>query len=216
MPYFPFRRLAFGGRIYDATAGGNAVEYWSCSLSVSAVAFTTTLTAELAIAEPIIRTWFTSGNLAVSPTCSLEYVKYNAIGANGKQTTDPTVQVLLPASTRGGGSSSVMLPTFVSMRVSLDNQTRSRRAKGGFYLPRPASNVDVNGRWSSGITDIVADHTEAMLESLNSSLEGSVVIASGVDATNTVVTRLRIGRVPDVIRRRKNDLLESYVSRLLA
>lgn len=214
MAYYPHRRLSFGGTIRDDTTAGDPIEIWNCSVALTQVAFTTDLAEELALAEPLVEAFIVDGG-GIHGSVVLEYVKYNDVGADGAQVTDPTVEHLYTAPEPRSNVTSNAMPLQVSCRVSLDNGTRARRARGGFYVPRPALTLAADGRWASGSADSILAKAVAFLGGLNTALEGDVCVASGVDATNRIVNRIRVGRVPDTIRTRRNALLEGYSSSAL-
>lgn len=215
MAYFPFRRLVFGGSLMSATTGGTPLEIWACTISISAPAFTTAPEQQLGAATSAIQTWFTGSSCPSSATVQLEYVKYNGIASNGLQQTDPTNQTLFTTPVRGGGGAGTQNAMQTSCRISMDNGTRSRRARGGFYMPRPAATIAPDGRFAVANQTLWADGAKGLVDSLNAALDGVVVIASNADAANRTVTRVRVGRVPDTQRRRRNALLEEYTERVI-
>lgn len=217
MAFAPHVRVQFGGDVHDNYAGGNVIEEWTNTFSLdrdnatapSMPSLTTTVAG-------LVRTFFMAGGTGIWPGVKLKYVKVNQIDATGHQIDDPTHQVVYDDSSGGGGDSSIHLPLTTSLRVTLDDATRNRRAKGGFYLPRLGIPVGVDGRFSASTCAGIVTTTKTMMDAINALTGISLVIASKAGGTLIPVTRVRVGDVPDNISRRRDDLREVYSTATLA
>lgn len=197
------------GSIMDNNTAGSVMEEWS--ISMHAVQGGTDGPGDVitAIASEV-NTWFTSANARIAANVRLDEVQVNEIDATtGLQITDPTLFV--PFTSRGAGGASV-LPYSSSYRLSVDNGTRNRRARGGFYVPRPALEVDTNGRWNSSQRDAATLAARAMFDNFNNVSGITFGVYSRADQALYASTRLRVGDVIDNVSRRRNDLTENYSS----
>lgn len=204
-------RVVWGGNFYGADAGGTAIDEWSCSLSL-VTATDPDMDFLSGAVPPIMKSYHTNSGMTIGARAAIEYVKVNEWepGPPFHQITDPTKEVLYTSSNRGSVLSNTT-PPFVALKVSLDNGTRNRRTKGGFYVPMFSAALSQNGQYSSTITNSVRDTTIAMLGDLLVLAEVvSIGVWSRADGGTTAVTRVRVGSVPDVIRRRKNAIPEVY------
>jgi hypothetical protein len=123
----------------------------------------------------------------------------------------------------GGGSAAV--PFQLALVIGLKTAFAGPTGMGRIYLPCPASGVSKDGRQST--TTVAAELTPAVnaltqiRNALGSSLTGLVVASQGsaskgLPPANHTITGVRIGRVLDTQRRRRNALLEEYVTQALA
>lgn len=201
----------WGGTIWDNTEGGSAVEEWSNTVSFDGTL--PDLAASLADVKTAIQTWFTAATTRIHGTVSLDWVKLNQYDyVTGHQITDPTIMATnTPGSVRGGYSG-VTMPFGTSYRISLDNGTRNRRSRGGFYVPRTSALVENNGRFGTAQINSMVSSADTMLEALQTELGMTLVVWSRAEGLGFPVTRLRVGNVPDNISRRRNDLREIYTS----
>jgi hypothetical protein len=142
----------------------------------------------------------------------LTHVKVAPIGPDGKYTADPYIKDYnIPGAESGAGSS----PPQVSLAVSLVTDRRGPSGKGRFYLPLPAWGVDQN---SFLIQEQNANDSrgsaQTFLNALNNQpgidVLGMGVVVASTKGFNTPVTGVRVGRVLDTVRTRRNKLQEQY------
>jgi len=214
MPYAPHFRVILSGILGDPLAPSEIFSF------------------SIALDNP---TSIVQGPL-VDPNLLASCVNYFAragtrIGANAvltKVRVETLVQGALPGKTQQTGAADAMVnvpgnkpvgstlsdPFQICFVVSLNAATATRRAKGRYYLPAPTdmSLNAVTGRWGTfGVTEIVTS-SKQFVQDLNATANvGVVVVASSVDG-NHPVTSIRGGDVPDTQRRRRNALVESYVT----
>jgi hypothetical protein len=128
----------------------------------------------------------------------------------GLQITDPTV-ITMYTNQKGGGSGSQ--PVSTTYRISIDNSTRNANARGGFFPPRTRYNVQPDGRIAAETAQAMVTSAALLMTNLEL-LEGGLTevgVYSKADATVYTANRLRVGDVPDNIRRRRNRLRETYI-----
>lgn len=123
----------------------------------------------------------------------------------GKQVDAAQESVSLPGTDAG-----TMLPHECAVAVSTHAAAANRKDQGRFYLPPPS----------------VAQVTDGLLESTPRArlLAGSVILINDLqgsgftpviyhpDGTSDAIVQLRVGNVIDSQRRRRNKLIEAYVS----
>jgi len=158
----------------------------------------------------LVSTFHTDPHTGIDETESLDYVKASPIDlTTGHETADPVPQWTPLTATRGG-STETLLPFSSSVRVSIDDATRSRRAKGGFYIPRLSIAIQQTGRISTAAADLIVGSAGALLLGINTLAETQVGVYSRVGHSFTPSTRIRVGDVPDDISRRRNAMRETY------
>ena len=206
-------RVVWGGTIFNAVSGGSAIEIWSCSLSlmVSDTVEGASLSSMNESIAAYVKTFHQSANTGISSRVAIEYVRTNIYDVvSGIQITDPT-QGITYASSNRGGNSATNYPTFIALKVSLDNGTRNRRAKGGFYIPVFSLGTQPDGRMSAAVRDPVATQAKVMIDAINALVDVlGVVVWSRTGNEMHGVTRLRVGDTLDVVTRRKNAMRENY------
>lgn len=207
-------RVNWGGGIYDSTSAGSQLEIWSNTLHMVTPSSPDVETLGTVISG-MLTPWFSSIDTHISATVRLEFLKVNEIDAmTGLQITDPTNEISYLASNVRGGAAvdeSTEVPFTQALRVSMDNATRNPRARGGFFIPRPAIYSRHDGRWAATPFAQVANQTNVFLQDLQDMTDiVGLAVYSRVDHGAFGVTRVRYGNVPDNIRSRKNNLVVGY------
>lgn len=155
-------------------------------------------------------------------TSKLAWAKVAAIGADGAYLTDP-VFYNDATPTTGYGSAS-RLPNQISLGVSLwSGQTLGKGNYGRMYWPGLMASVETDGRWDASMGTALGANISAMLTAWAGEVSTVGVAAGqlsimtqGATPQNKSVEWVRIGRVPDTQRRRRNSLVESYVDTAVA
>lgn len=217
MAYSPHVKIQWGGIIVDSAAGAtfNEVEEWSCTMSAIRAGGGLSMDSLLAAASLRINTFHGSSDAQISPTCCLTFVKVNEVDAAGHYLPGATRQSLFTPPARGGGNTTTFHPLTTSAKVSLDDGTRNRRAKGGFFVPRVSMTIGLGGRYTDTAVTNLTNAAALLVNGLSSEAGVTIAVASKVDASLTPVTRLRVGNVPDNISRRRRDLVESYTTAVI-
>lgn len=210
------RLLTFGGTIYDnQNAGsGTPVDVWSNSIALASTEPGEPTQAECDACASIISAWFENASTGIAATAALEFVKLNTVDmVSGLQVTDPTVESVINPQKRGGSDNAN--PVTTCYRVSIDDSTRSRTHRGGFYPPRAGHAVGTNGRWSQTDTTNRLTQAQTMLQALNNLSWATVAIWSRKDNVLHPANRVRVSDVPDNMSSRKNALLPTRVFGLI-
>lgn len=155
-------------------------------------------------------------NTHISNGAVLTMVKFAQIGADGKYTKDP---VIFTVNQAGGVTSNqaFTLPQS-ALAISLGTARRGPTGRGRFYIPLPVLDVDAADgfRFNPNVALAIRDSAATLLNDVNNApgidyfgTEPEVVIASS-KGYNTRVTTVRVGRIVDTIRSRRNQLAEIY------
>ena len=129
-------------------------------------------------------------------------------------TTGKNVLQAVSSPALAGTGSGAALPPQTAICVSLRTALPTRAGRGRFFLPAPIVTVSSAGRIGSTARGQVLAAAEGMLNSLQSNLFPAVVYHRE-DFTTDIVTGVKVGDVFDTIRRRRDKLVEAYVSAAL-
>ena len=217
MAYSPHIRVTFGGTLDDAVTQ-LPTEIWACTVNViPAVGTPANFDSDgyLADVAPALGAWFSNSASYISSLALLTYVKANAIGANGHYASE-TQSHVFDYDLGARGDSGPKNPDIISICTTWDTAIkRGPGSHGRVFLPNPCYGTNTS------ITITPTDQANAVAagKALLTALAGTVpativypVVASGVNATNSLITGVRVGSVKDVQRRRKDALKETYVS----
>lgn len=102
-----------------------------------------------------------------------------------------------------------MLPHEVALAVTTLGASTNRKDRGRFYLPPPSVAQITNGRIGNTPKTRVANAAAILINSLQGA--GFTPVIKHPDMTSTAIVNVKVGDVPDVQRRRRNKLVESYV-----
>lgn len=163
------------------------------------------------LATPITTFWNTAG-IFMPTTHSLTFAKLAPIGIDGHYPPGEVAYEHVFAADPGPGGGPVY-PAAVALCVSLMTAApRGRGHAGRFYLPGPASAMTPDGRHSAGIPPAINAAVRTLILAINGAASvGTVgVITSLGSGTSRVVTAIRTGVRPDIIRRRSRQQLEDY------
>jgi hypothetical protein len=180
------------------------------------------------------QTFFTTAQNSFSSNYKTTQVKCALIDTGGDTNVDEIDYYDYPTAISGGGSSAASPPQVtLSATLTSDNQ-RGLASKGRMYLPGINQAVDgATGKLASTFVTTLANNFKTFLDAVNTGtgVSGKLVLASKGHKTDQLdaeqqpiylggitawVTGCRIGDVYDTQRRRRNDLIEAYQSRVLA
>jgi len=152
---------------------------------------------------------------AFAPT--VDYVRVTVRDINASGVTDrvasagPLVPIL-------GTAEGLSLPSECAEVVSLISDHAGGRGRGRMYLPAlAASQLGTAGTIYVDAVNGIADQFEAFFENLNADvlMPGAVSVYSGVDDVLREVVQIKVGNIFDSQRRRRNSIIESYVTRAI-
>lgn len=217
MVYRPHTLVAFGGTLAASFAGGTDDE-WQCGIrGVQADVLADPVHDPVAYMNglaPNLATWFADPASLMSTGATLDWLKVNTIGPDGKY-VDPSTVNRHDYHPPIQGAIVPIVPDILVCAWSW--RTAKSRGPGSHGRIYPPNNVTGSSP-SMGIggTDR-SRHLVAAQELMhwvglgNGDLaEMQPVIASKVNATNTPITEIWIGSIYDVQRRRKGDEVEIY------
>lgn len=117
-------------------------------------------------------------------------------------------EVAVPWPSIDGDNGNDSLPAECALRVSLKTLTTN----GGPFLPAfTVDNVDAVGQLTTAAQNVVHDAVQQMLDDVDA-LGASVGLHSPTALGVLHLTGAKVGKTYDVIRRRRNDLPEAYLS----
>ena len=216
---FPFIRLTWGG-----TFDGEE-EIWSNNLSLVPDGNFPVYWDDATVSPQIIaavNAWHTSDGAGISNRCKLAWIKIANIRTDGTYGDEPFIYDF-PTPVSGGSIGSI--ETTRSLAVSFKTQfARGKAANGRFYIPAFNENVSTNGRLATATQENVLEAAVLFIDAINAALEPAIAGSARVGVTanaevaprHAVATTVRVGDVIDSQRRRKNKMLENYVSDVLA
>lgn len=172
------------------------------------------------------RTFFEAAGSNISAAYLTTQVKVAAIDATGHTELDQ-VYYAYPATELNGSVGAITLPPQCALVVTLlSDRPRGKASKGRMYLPGIAAMPNSGtGKLSAADTGTIADGMQTFFDTLAGSFDvpDQLILAAkgtgpvpGLTAQNDFVETIRVGDVIDTQRRRRNGLVETYVSRVLA
>jgi hypothetical protein len=216
MPYpTQFIRLTWGGGFQAEE------EQWSNGLNfASPSGFVNSefqaLGDVLPLIGTIIQAWHTNPDAGISNRCTLEWVKIALIGTNTSY-AEEAIEYQYIAPVAGGSTGAI--ETQRSLAVSFKTAVRRGPASNGrFYIPAYRLGVGSDGRvTTSDQTDLLAAAL-VFIADLNDEISNVLpttslhVMSAQGSGHQEPVTSIRVGNVIDSQRRRKNKMIETYVS----
>ena len=167
--------------------------------------------------KTVIQAHHANSAAQISPRAKLTYVKFNRVDINGHY-IDPTTFESLFAPVSGGGASWAC-PNQISLVVTLTTAiSRGLANKGRIFAPTPSAEPDAStGLISSAAAGGIAAQYKAFLEALSdvpgldtADTPGVCVMSKVGSGATHRVSGVRVGRVYDTQRRRRNALAEDY------
>lgn len=162
-----------------------------------------------------IGSWFQHADTAAATTTFLDYLKVNNIDADGHYHDGFTNIFNYPQPTAGTGVEKLSIIECVAMSWGTE-VTRGKAARGRMYFPNRAVVPDTPGliTVSAAGAHFVWVRAWALLEILRNvagTQQAVPVVVSRSAGIMRIIESVRVGRVVDVQRRRKNAVPELYV-----
>lgn len=142
-------------------------------------------------------------------------VKAAVIGPDGRYPTGAESVELLRTPLAGGGTDTApQLSVAITLTTALP---RGRGSKGRFYLPPPSRVLlpAADGLLNASDASTFMARVVTFLDACNGAGAGALTVFSELGPANPV-TGLRVGRVVDTQRRRRNQISEEYLVSPLA
>ena len=203
--------LQWGGTLPGA-------EQWSCGVRL-AKSTANPVTQDQVLCDAlatVVGAFHQRATTGISSAAHLTWVKLNPIGVDGKYLFPTTIEKLISPLKAGGKAVATYMPNQVAWAVTLTTAVdRGGAHIGRFYLPLPAVGPDSGG---GEITlalcnDLKASATTFIndINAATASYHLAVFSRKAGDPKHRTVTGVKVGRVLDTIRRRRNQLAEKYV-----
>ena len=169
-----------------------------------------------------IRAYLTNPLTYISNQVTCTWVKFNEINSAGHYADAANTHQRLLNGTGGlapiFGTATTVTPSYQSVAVSLTTaRNRGPGSLGRYFLPQCAAPMVHPGRLSTTAASALATGAKDFLNALAdeagvdvTNLRPAVVSNRGTPGPAEPVTGVKVGDVPDVIRRRKNNLIETY------
>lgn len=176
MAYPEHHLLQFGGGV------GDALEEWSCGIRM-ALYGRDPLPGDDVDEEsflddqalPALQAWFSAAATLIAPSTTLQWVKFNEIGPDGRY-LDPAQSHERTVNYVGGSTENVHHPLQVCLVLSwrTDAAVRGPASMGRIYMPRPSVAVDLAGDLASAKRVGVMNTTITMLNTLDIDIDPPV------------------------------------------
>ena len=224
-----FARVTFSGSVF------NGAEEWSTGFQVGWEDADYEALVP-GIAEEIATKWetfFENPNHAISNAWRCDQTKVALINTNGTTDPDNIDYFNFPGGIFGGQGGTPFPPQITLAATLTSDFQRGLASKGRMYLPGVISGIDgQTGKLGGAFTNTLNTGFKTFLDAVNADTDipGDIIIASKghktavLDANgqpvyengrNAFVTGCRIGNVYDTQRRRRNNMQESYDTKVL-
>lgn len=210
-------RVTFNGVIGPS---GAHLDDWSFSLNfpVAALPDATTESAANDLAADWKNAWTVLAD-DMPTDVVLTQVKASRMNPDGTVTrrADGTfLQGVTPVLNMPGVLPPVAMPLQIALCVSLVTARAGATGKGRFFLPWPAEFIDTEQKVLLTVGhNRICDHVQDFVDNLALRVGQAPQVVSSKGYMSEV-TALKIGRVPDTMRSRREDLPEGYLVRPLA
>lgn len=208
-----FYKVTFGGEVF----GGEDI--WSCGLNFGfpgkGVGFGNRDWPDVIenISETL-STWYRDPNTRISSSATLKWVKVAFIGEDGLYFREPVVYDY-SAPIAGGRVGAV--PAQLALAVSfLSSKMRAPGKDARIYLPMPNLSPEADGGISSSEAGNIGANFAAVIRAIELHLQQTsedapqMIVASQKTESHNVVQTVRVGRLIDTQRRRRNKMSEEY------
>lgn len=238
MGYPRHYQLTWGGSLYGS-------EIWTCSLrlvpdgtlDVLDSTFVGMAHDSLQEVSQKVQNWFTDPHAFHNPMATLDWIKYNVIGSDGKYINQVTNQhdfsTPIPSPLRADPAQKRQLPQ-AAVAITLDTGLkRGLAAHGRFFIPCGYADLEDDGqlplnRWQNlGIA--AAGYVQSLGDwaGIDNPTQGKVAVVSrgralavpvkGIptaygEGVWRVVNGVRVGGIVDTIRTRRDRLPEDYLT----
>lgn len=208
---YPFIKFSWGGTLADG------LEIWSCGLSMvidplpgSPFPQWDTFKSNFASYVSAVETFITTADANVPTGVQLGWVKGALIDTDGTYMDEPVESPATASGTQSGG----YLPQGALVYTLVSARWKDPGRYNRFYLPTAAPTGTTAWRLSEIEAQDAADAGAAFIDSLN--LIGGTgfpvvsVLSPAGSGWSYAVEEVRVGRIIDTQRRRRNAIAEDY------
>jgi hypothetical protein len=190
-------------------------EQWSTSLRIDQA--TLPPAATLDSVRTRFNTFYQTASVGISTSAFYFGVKAAIIGPDGRYpAAGNSISSLMstPQPGAGPGFGYPQLTTVVTLNTAL---LRGKGSVGRMFLPPTSLPIQADGRLATSVAQLVATASASLITDLNGLLDGDVSVFGGGEGgtgpgSQRDVTSVRVGRVVDTQRRRRNQLSEDYTT----
>ncbi len=192
------------------------VEIWSCSIKTRPESFGT-LANRQARVDAARTVWMNTLQGVLPPTAITtrvrlsEHLTGGLVAQDGEGTYKQADSV---GDGPGGGSGGPTMPLQTALVVSLVTGRAGPTGKGRFFLPWPSKGLDPTFVLSETDRDLLQSVAASFVRGIGSlaspATAGDDVVVASSKGYLSPVTGVRVGRVPDTMRSRRNQLLEAF------
>lgn len=185
-----------------------AVEEWQTGLRVAGTNVPTD--QQLEDLDAAFNTFITDDAVSLPAGCRYIGVKWSPIGTDGRYPPSGESRTFFRTTPSQGvfGTGYPQIALVLSLRTA---RLRGYASNGRMYIPSSLGIEAATGRITTSQAGGVADVGAALISAINDVGLGTVTVMSEVGSgINAPVTGVRVGRVMDTQRRRRNQLSEEY------
>lgn len=209
MPYPEHWLLQFGGSL------GGADEIWTCGIRMIRGGAASPLDEEEYLDGPgvdAVVNWFVRPGSSISSQATLEWVKFNEIGPDGRYADTVTHERVLPVIIPGGipgGTMPYQACVVLTWRTNAGN--RGPGTKGRIYSPLPVVTVNgANGLFDANQAGDIAASAAELLNDIDSTVGVGwirpAIVSDRAGGVANVIDRVTVDNRVDIQRRRGNSL----------
>lgn len=219
MPVPRHVRISFRGRL------NNTPEIWSHSHNLNRPAAAVGFDLTHINLDDLAAAWTTMAATCLDSFVHLTDVRVYAIGTNGRMEGNPHYREYATADEPKGGGSGQAFPPQIALCVTTEAPNRGPARFGRYYLPLPAVSLESDLRISEArATQILGAQRTFLLalrDAYGTPAAPDVIdlppvnvstLGGGGAGSQQNITRVRVGRVLDTIRRRRNAMDEAYTT----
>lgn len=190
--------------------GWGGQEIWQTGFRLDSP--TPMIPAEFAAVDSGVMTFLGNPALKFPAGCRYIGLKWSPVGVDGKYGADGESVEWLKASPSNGGSGNAY-PQIALVTSNRTARARGYASNGRNYWPSACPPLASDGLISVADAESVRANAVFLIDAINDADVGRVVVGSVAGAGRLEpVTAVRVGRVMDTQRRRRNNLAELYTS----
>ena len=211
---YSFIKMTFGGDLQDTD------EVWSCGFHIGKESSNTTQADLESLSlfttsgiNLVLEDFYKHANTRAPNKMRLQWIKFAAIGTNGKYLGAP-VEYYYPTAIQGGNAGS-FIPSTASVVTLVADKFKDPGKYNRFYLPVVAPTGNGKYHESPTNTDNKALQVKGLIEGINIILMSELLglrirVVSQKAGIYRDIEKVRIGNIIDTQRRRRNALREVY------
>lgn len=211
---YSFIKMTFGGDLTDTD------EVWSCGFHIGKESSNTTQADLESLSlfttsgiNTVLQSFYTSAQARTPQKMRLQWIKFAAIGTNGRYLGAP-VEYYYPSAVNGS-TNAPFIPSTASAITLVADKFKDPGKYNRFYLPVIAPTSNGAFKETKTETENKALQVKGLIEGINIVLMAELLglrirVVSQKAGIYRDIDRVRVGDVIDTQRRRRNALREEY------